>query len=365
MRRLAHLWSSTALLGLVACSVGSLPSTVVVSSTSVATTTTLTTTTQAPTTTTTTVPGLPEVDLADPLVWFAPNMGSVDFPQLFSEPELWVSAREQVDVFKFYGNNVWGFPYDIGGDNVLDTFVEVDAFQKLHEWGTAVALELGVVKFFACEPQSWVDYADLTIDNIESNGGRVSFVAMDEPLLGGQLIENGETCGYTMEQTAQVVAEYVQLIQAAHPDVMIGTIETIPPQTPDEVRDWIIALETAGVTPAFLHLDIEVAYGIEDPGFLAAIGALAEFAEERGIPVGLILTADWQVADSDQSYHRSVLQFAEAVKAGLGRPSHLVFQSWIGPAPSGLHEMPINLPDTSPDVYSHTRLILDGLQVFD
>jgi hypothetical protein len=48
----------------------------------------------------------------------------------------------------------------------------------------------------------------------------------------------------------------------------------------------------------------------------------------------------------------------------MDRPSHVVFQSWWGPAPSGLHEVPINLPDDDPAVYSHTRLIneiLDAL----
>lgn len=323
------------------------------------------TTTSQPAVTTTTTLALPEVDLAQPQVWYAPNMGSVDFLGLFSQPESWEKARERVDVFKFYGNSVWGFPYDIGGANVLDAFVDVAAFQRLHDWGIAVALELGVIKFFACEPESWVEYADLTISNIEANGGRVSFIAMDEPLLGGQLVENGQTCGYSIEESAQVVAEYVRMVKDAHPDVAIGTIETIPPQTADEVGQWIVALEAAGVVPAFLHLDVEISLGVNDPGFVAALGQLRDFSEERGIPFGLILTADWQRADSDRGYYDSVMQWASSIAERLGRPTHLVFQSWIGPAPSGLHEMPVNLPEDDPDVYSHTRLILDGLGLLD
>jgi len=325
---------------------------------------TTTSTTAASTTTTTTVPGLPEVDLADPLVWFAPNMGSVDFPQLFSEPELWVSAREQVDVFKFYGNNVWGFPYDIGGDNVLDTFVEVDAFQKLHEWGTAVALELGVVKFFACEPQSWVDYADLTINNIESNGGRVSFIAMDEPLIGGQVVENGETCGYSMEQTAQVVAEFSRAVTTSHPEVLIGDIEAYPHYSAADLEHWLVVLGEAGVVPAFFHLDVDIErVRVEGQDVASDLIRLRDFSEDRGIPFGVIFTSNWTASGSDPSYYQSTLEWAATVAAALGRPPHVVFQSWMGPAESGRHEVPINLPESSPDVYSHTRLVLDGLDV--
>ena len=348
-----------------ACSVSVVEPVTTTSATTTTTSTTLIGTTTTSTTTTLPPPlPIPEVDLNEPLVWYAPNMGSVDFPDLFAEPALWETARQQVDVFKYYGNTVSGFPYDIGGNNVLSTFVDVGAFEKLYQWDIAVALEAGAVKFFACEAQSWADYTNLGIDNIEANGGRVSFIAMDEPLLGGQLVEDGQSCGYTMEETAAVVATYMDLVHQAHPDVVIGTTETIPPQTADEVAQWLLVLEQAGAKPAFLHVDVEIALGVEDMGFVAELGELRNFAESLGIPVGFILTADLAAADSDQGYFMSVMDWANSLASSLGRPTHLVFQSWIGPAPSGLHEMPVNLPDNDPTLYSHTRLILDALDVF-
>ena len=84
---------------------------------------------------------LPAIDLSGAQVWYGPNMGSVDFAELFSSPDRWTAARERVDVFQFYGNAVSGDPYDIGGDNVLDTFVDVGAFEQLHDWGIGTALE--------------------------------------------------------------------------------------------------------------------------------------------------------------------------------------------------------------------------------
>jgi len=306
---------------------------------------------------------LPDHDLAQEQAWFAPNMGSVDFPELFSQPDRWAAAREAVDVFQFYANSVSGDPYDIGGANVLEAFVEVDAFGRLHEWDIPVAIEAGVIKFFACDHASWAEYANRAIDNVEANGGRVSYIAMDEPLLGGQLVEGGLTCDYTMEEAAAEVAAFVAAVRAEHPDVRVGTIETSPPQTVHEIDAWMAALAAAGAAPAFLHLDVEVADGISNPAFLAEIAWLRDASESRGIPFGLILTADWQVATSDAAYVQSVLEWAAAIRNGMGRPAHVVFQSWMGPAASGFHEMPINLPDDDPAVPSHTRLILDGLDI--
>jgi hypothetical protein len=323
-----------------------------------------TSTTAAPTTTVPAPLPLPDVDLTDPLVWFAPNMGSIDFPGLFSEPERWTTARERVDVLKFYGNNVSGFPFDIGGENVLSTFVDAMAFSRLNEWDIAIALELGAVKFFQCDPTPWAEFADLAIDNVESNGGRVSFVVMDEPLIGGQIVENGETCGYSVEKTAQVVASFAEAVVTAHPDVRIGDIVAYPHHTPPELEEWITAMGSAGFKPAFLHLDVDIErVRVEGSDVVSDLTRLRDFSEGQSIPFGVILTSNWTASGSDQSYYESAMQWTETVNGGLGRPTHAVFQSWWGPASSGLHEVPVNLPDNDPGTHSHTRLILEALDV--
>lgn len=42
------------------------------------------------------------VDPGPEPVWFAPNMGSDDYLDLFSRPGVWPEAAAEVDVFKFY-----------------------------------------------------------------------------------------------------------------------------------------------------------------------------------------------------------------------------------------------------------------------
>src|SRR3972149_4848445 len=84
------------------------------------------------------------------LVWYAPNMGSTDYPELFTKPEQWSVAREKINVFKFYTQNLLDDPCTICGDNILHTFARVDAFRKLPDWGIAIGAEVGAVKPWGC-----------------------------------------------------------------------------------------------------------------------------------------------------------------------------------------------------------------------
>ena len=309
---------------------------------------------------------IPSIDLAAPLVWYAPNMGSVDYPDLFTAPEQWSAARDRVDVFQFYGNNVSGTPFDIGGDNVLDTFVDAQAFSQLHQWQIAVSLELGVIKFFECTAGPWADYAQLAVDNVEANGGRVSFISMDEPLVGAQVTEGGTTCGLTMAETATVVRDFVDQVSAAHPDVLIGDIGAYPHHSVAELEEWIATLESAGARPAFFHLDVDIErVRVEGQNVGRDLRRLRDYCTEHGIPFGVILTSNWTQAGSDEDYFRSTLRWTRTVADAIGRPAHAIFQSWQGPAASGFHEVPINLPESGSEAFSHTRLILAGLDVLE
>jgi hypothetical protein len=304
----------------------------------------------------------PGGDPGEPRVWFAPTMGSIDYPGLFSEPGRWPTARDRVDVFKFYGGNVVGDRYDIGGDNVLQTFVDVQAFRKLRRWGIAIALELGAVKPFECSPRPWADYARQAITNVETNGGRVRYVAMDEPLLGGQDDFEGQSCGFTRRRGATVVARFLDRVTAAHPDVLVGDIEPYPRYAVAELRRWLVALSRAGATPAFFHLDVDMErVRVEGQDVAVDLAALRDVCERRGIPFGVIMTSNWTMSGTDRGYYESTMEWIDTVNDAIGRPMHIVFQSWQGPAPSGRHEVPINLPEDDLEVYSHTRLIVEGL----
>ena len=61
-------------------------------------------------------------------------------------------------------------------------------------------------------------------------------------------------------------------------------------------------------------------------------------------------------------YYNSTMQWVQTVRGAIGVPQHSIFQSWILNG-DGVLDVPINLPENDPTIYSHTRLINDGLAV--
>jgi len=155
-------------------------------------------------------------------------MGSRDYSELFASPEQWSEARWRINVFKFYTQNVLNDPCSICGDNTLGTFVDVQAFRKLTDWGIAISVEVGAVKEWGCTGEEEFRVAKAAIQNIQANGGTITFLDMDEPFLGGELVINGNSCGYTMEQSAAVTSQFIQQVKAAYPHIIVGDTEPYP-----------------------------------------------------------------------------------------------------------------------------------------
>lgn len=317
--------------------------------------------TSTPTRTATSVP----TPVPSDLVWFGPNMGSRDYPELFTKPEQWSKARSRIDVFKFYTQNVLEYPCAICGDNTLDAFVEAQAFRRLTDWGIAIAVEVGAVKEWGCTGKEEFRVAKETIQNIRANGGIVTFLDMDEPFIGGELVANGKTCGHTMEQSADVASQFVRQVKAAYPNILVGDTEPYPYFSVTELEQWILALEARGTTLAHFHLDVDIEnVRVNRRDVVTDLQTLSQFFQEHQIPFGVIFTSNWTAAGSNRAYFDSTMGWIRTVNDAIGKPQHVIFQSWQGPAPSGAHEFPINLPENDPKDYSHTRLIIEGLDVF-
>ena len=322
----------------------------------------------APTPTITATPA--PTPMPSDLVWFAPNMGSRDYPDLFTEPEQWSIARSRINVFKFYTQNVLEYPCAICGDNTLSAFVDVQAFQKLTEWGIAISVEVGAVKEWGCTGKEEFRVAKEVIENIQANGGTVSILAMDEPFIGGQLVTNGHSCGYDMEHGATVTSQFIRQVNASFPYIIVGDIEPYPYFSVPELEDWLLTLENRGITPAFFHLDVDIErVRVEGSNVKADLQELSQFFQGHGIPFGVIFTSNWHAAGSDRAYFDSTLGWIRTVNDAIGKPQHVIIQSWQA-APADrenkeIHDVPINLPENDPSAYSHTRLILEGLEVFD
>ena len=183
---------------------------------------------------------------AQDLIWFSPNVASVDMLELFTSPEKWSSARSRIDVFKFYSGHVgsggWSCnvnPTGTCGMNYLENFISVQAFSKLGQWGIDIAIE----SFFAGPIMS--------VDPVECS-------------------------------------------------------------TADHVKLW------------------------EEDEY------------------------------DDQTYYNSTMEWVGFVDSVNVELDHSIFQSWVKPyytTGPGPNEIPINLPEDDPSIYSHTRLINDALDI--
>ncbi len=183
-------------------------------------------------------------------------------------------------------------------------------------------------------------------------------MAMDEPFVGGQQIVNGQSCNYTMQQSAVNTAQFVKLMHAFNPTLQVGDIEPYPFFSEPQLEAWITALQAEGIVLPYFHLDVDrnavAAYGTNVTSDLQLISS---FCKSRGIALGVIFNGP--NGTTDQGYYNDTMQWIQTVKASTVMPQHSIFQSWFNVG--GVYDIPINLPESDPTIYSHTRLINDGL----
>ena len=267
------------------------------------------------------------------------------------------------------------------------------------QWGIDIAIE----SFFAgpimsvdpieCSTSQYVFSLSLdgsvnVIQNVQSNGGTVRCLAMDEPIRQWYpqfyYIYTGQTdprpCLVdSLGGLADEVAAYIQQMQLWYPSIPIGQIDLYPEVGVDQFKEWIFALEARGVSLPFLHIDVHgprvdqyIALGI-DIDVAADLAELRSFLDAHGIAFGIIFTDTYwdsqiweETAYNDSTYYDGTMDWVNFVQTANVTPYHCVFQSWVFPYYTtgiGPNEIPINLPENDPAIYSHTRLINDALNI--
>jgi hypothetical protein len=292
-------------------------------------------------------------------------MGSVDLVELFADPSAWEAERELIDVFQFHSAVLFAEPCAICGENSIATLGAADAFRQLAAWEIPVAVEVGAVYEDGCDgATNYARDAGVVIDNVAARGGSVRILAMDEPLLHGGPKPVRMSCDYTPAEAAVETANFVRAVKADHPEIIVGLTEPYPHYSVAELQDWIVELEGNGVTLPLFHLDVDVErVRVERHDVIADLRALRDFTEQRGITFGVIFTSNWTESGSNRAYYRSTLGWVATVKRAIDRPRHVKFESWQGPAPSGHHEIPVNLARNDPRGYGHLALLSEGLDL--
>ncbi len=336
----------------------------------------------------------------NPQVWFTPNVGSVDMLDLFSDPTQWDSARAKVDVFKFNADHVNSWLCNWCDTNTLSSLVNVQAFSKLKQWNIDIAIEIapplpqGVYPTqCSLEHQLAVQRAyNWTVDaitNVESNGGVVDYLIIDEPIrrwYSKFFSTGGPACQIdNVTDIAAFVSTYVGALQTTYPSIEIGQFILYPEVDVDEIKSYVLTMENLGTPLSFIHLDVHGAR-IHEYGTAGGIKSLSQvrsdlrdlesFFNSRNIAFAPVLidlgwnTQYWLYGDYDnQTYYDGTIFWINQVKQAISNPDHYLFQSWVSPYYLNTSLLsktfPINLPDNDTTIYSHTRLILDGCNILN
>ncbi|HEY1301899.1 MAG TPA: hypothetical protein VGF24_00015 [Vicinamibacterales bacterium] len=292
-------------------------------------------------------------------IWFCPGPGTLDYLRLFENPNQWTHARQAMSVFKFYQQHTQMPPDRIVGPNTYDALVRVDAFRTLTQWGKKIGIEVAAVKDYYCTPDASgmtaaINATAASVRAVQTAGGTVSYLAMDEPFVSGR----GRVCGGpALEPTADRVGTYVSGVRAAFPDVKIGLIEAYPFSSADALVAVLQLLKERNATPAFLHMDVDW-HLAGSPAFLRDMARLKNVSATAGIPFGIIVTG--YNGDADSLYAVDAYGITELIAQTFSSwdsmPDHLIVQSWAVSS-SGLLVTPSNLPE---DVrYTHTNMLFD------
>jgi hypothetical protein len=289
-------------------------------------------------------------------IWFSPGPGTLDYLQLFDNPEQWTRARSVVSVFKFYAQHTQTPASATVGPNSYDAFVRAGAFRKLTTWKIKTALEAGSVKEFWCTPdpsgmeasiQSTLD----AVKAIQAAGGQLSYIAMDEPWVSGRANVCG---GPALEPTADRVATYMSAVGRAYPSVKIGLIEAYPFSSAEAIETILQLMRARGVPPAFLHMDVDW-HRLQPADFARDMKRLQAFTGSQNIPFGIIIVGYNGEADALYAYDTGSLTdlIADTFQTWDAMPQQIIFQSWVVTA-TGQFITPSNLPEDRLDTHTNS-----------
>jgi hypothetical protein len=276
---------------------------------------------------------------------------------LFEHPEEWRRARDLVDVFKFYQQHTERTNLAFA-PNTYTALSNANAFRLLKSWGKKIAIEVGVVKDFYCAdplgvPHS-IENTIASVRAIEAAGGRVDYLAMDDPLGGGKPAVCG---GPAIEPSVDRIAPWVQAVRAVVPAQGVGMIEAYPLTSADDIQRALLLLRDRGALPAFLHMDVDL-NAIRPPAsdFTRDIRQLRDFCHAQGMQFGVLIWGN--NPDVDALYALDAERLVNATAATFttwdDMPDHIVVQSFAQTR-SGLWITPSNLPDDRP--FAHTTMV--------
>jgi hypothetical protein len=267
---------------------------------------------------------------ATPQVWLSPAFshgerdGSVDNFDLFKDSSPWPEARQRVNVFKIATHTLNRSPDD-DIRNMLH-FLEAHHIALALEYGMLTpndACGKGIEGF---SPENMPAHVS---NRVKSLGGRISYVAMDEPLNFGHYFDRkSNACHWSIDDIARNAAANVKQFREAFPEVEIGDIEPVNNwhnnDWAEDVRRWIEAYRRETGRPLdFFHDDM-----IWHEPVAGRTRLLTAVLDSYGIRFGVIFNSRAEIG-SDQDWLSSVKRNIDEYRgSSLKAPDQIIIQSW-------------------------------------
>ncbi len=289
-----------------------------------------------------------------PLVWVGPPgvENGKSLRAMFEHPDKWTQTRTMID----------GILY---ADHNFKQFSDADLrlwFNRLREWNLKLSLEVGAVK-------EWGPTGDVTFnrqrpnwDHLQSLGGKIDTVAMDEPLLCVRKFLK-KPDDYAVEETARFIA----LVRERYPEMRIGDIEPYPSISLADHQWWIDNLnrklrEKHVRELDFYRLDVNwINFTVQQTGSWKELKQLELYCRSRHLPFSLIYwPADLPTLRrlgraGENTWYISIMRQAQDYAVIGGAPDEYVIESWVG-------EPAASVPETAD--WTFTRSVRDFVERF-
>lgn len=268
-----------------------------------------------------------------------------DYMDIFKPDAPWSTAASGLTAFKISTQLALR-----GTDEQLQTVLV--GLKSRH---IALAIELGVlVTSDRCGKGTEGYGSPRTVEavakRIKSLGGRLDYIAMDEPVTWGheKTGSNAKGFSYCQDEVADLVdqaAPKIAILQNYFPDVKIGEVDAVNGRYPHLANDIIEFIDLlhkkTGLKPAFVHADVAW-----DSNWQPMLENLALRLHNRGVRLGVIFDGDLK-ASSDEEWVSEALERYRSITGNPNiNPDDLVFQTW-SPRPTHM------LPETDPGAWSY------------
>lgn len=304
-----------------------------------------------------------------PLNWMNPH-GS-DASLMWERLDDWSETRARTDVVSFYVQAV-------GDDHRGHTTAAVQALTGL---GIELAVEAGgTLASVGCGDDVGSRSAELELSRLETitaAGGRLSWLSMDGPISRTIATGRAANCGFTLEQSVDALAEYVEIIRDAHPGVQIGWLVNLPNWSYGGIESYQCAtkdygdlqraldavvdgLAARGQSLDYLMVDEPYDYsqGLVDSNchadptavdWMGRLRALEDQVRGHGLRFAQIYNSSRGGATSNALFHDDTVAQAGAHRVAGGRPDIRLVSSWYS-------HPDVVMPETTPYTFTHTAL---------